>query len=69
MRKMTQAERLLVHLTNHPGATALELVSELRIPKYTSRISDLRKQGHVIDCRTRSDGQPGYFVVPKRSAA
>jgi hypothetical protein len=69
MRKLTQAELLLRHLTNRPGATAMGLVTELGIPKYTSRISDLRAKGHVIECRKREDGELGYFIVPKRVAA
>ena len=58
---MTQVDRLIAYLHAHPGATAMQLVTELRMPKYTSRISDARQRGVVIECR-KVDGIARYFV-------
>lgn len=59
---MTQTARLIAFLRTHPGATGLEIISALALPKYTSRISDARAQGVDIVCETRSDGRKGYRV-------
>jgi hypothetical protein len=64
--KPTQVERLLAYLAANPGATGLEIVTTLAMPKYTSRISDARDQGHTIECRKRADGKDGYWIVPRR---
>jgi hypothetical protein len=64
--KPTQVERLLAYLAANPGATGLEIVTTLAMPKYTSRISDARDQGHTIECRKRPDGRDGYWIVPRR---
>jgi hypothetical protein len=67
MRKLTQAEALLRHLTNEPGATSLDITLATNIVNVTGRVSDLRKRGHVIECRKRDDGQDGYYIVPRRA--
>lgn len=61
--KATQTERLIAYLRSHPGATGLEIVHALALPKYTSRISDARAQGTNILCVTRKDGRKGYVVA------
>lgn len=58
---MTQTTRLIVYLRSHPGATAMQLVTELAMPKYTSRISDARQQGVDIEC-VREDGLNRYYL-------
>jgi hypothetical protein len=68
MRKLTQAEALLRHLTNEPGATSLEITLATGCVNVTGRVSDLRAKGHTIECRKRQDGQDGYFIVPRRAA-
>lgn len=60
---MTQTARLAAYLRTHPGATGLEIIHALALPKYTSRISDLRAQGIEVVCETRSDGRKGYRLV------
>ena len=62
---MTQVERLVAYLRTHPGATGMEIVTNLRMPKYTSRISDARAQGIDIQCR-KVDGVNGYLVIEPR---
>ena len=62
---MTQTDRLIAYLRSHPGASAMQLITELRMPKYTSRISDARDRGVVIECR-RVDGINRYFVKEAR---
>lgn len=59
---MTQTDRLVQFLRTHPLATGMEIITALALPKYTSRISDARAQGYVIDCEMRSDGRKGYVL-------
>lgn len=47
--KLSQADRLLAFLCANPGASAMEIITALRMPKYTGRISDLRAEGHIIE--------------------
>lgn len=63
LRKPSQVDRLVRYLRSHPGASGLELVTELAMPKYTSRISDARAQGIDIICERRPDGRNGYRVA------
>ena len=49
--KRTQVDRLVAYLREHPGASSLDLVLELGILNTTGRISDARKEGHVVDCK------------------
>jgi hypothetical protein len=64
---MTQTERLVAYLRSHPGASGLEIIAALALPKYTSRISDARAAGVQIVCERRSDGFRGYRVVEPRA--
>ena len=60
---MTQTARLIEYLRHNPGATPMQLITELRLPKYTARISDARAAGHVIE-HTRDDaGVTHYRLV------
>jgi hypothetical protein len=47
---MTQTERLVRYLRTHPGASGMEIIAALALPKYTSRISDARAQGFDVVC-------------------
>jgi hypothetical protein len=58
---VTQVERLVRYLRSHPGATAMQLVTELSMPKYTSRISDARQQGIDIEC-VKEGGLNRYYL-------
>lgn len=62
---MTQVERLVRFLRSHPGASGMEIITALALPKYTSRISDARDQGIDIECFRRGDGVNGYRVVER----
>jgi len=64
---MTQTTRLIAYLRSHPGASGLEIIAALALPKYTSRISDARAAGFDVVCEKRFDGLNGYRVV-ERSA-
>jgi hypothetical protein len=59
----TQVERLVRYLRANPGATGLEIVTTLAMPKYTSRISDAREQGFVIVCEKDRNGRNGYWLI------
>jgi hypothetical protein len=62
---VTQAERVLVFLTINPGATVMELQLALRpfVSNPRARISDLRAAGNIVECRKRTDGQRGFWVL------
>ena len=67
---MTQNERLLDALTRAGtrGATSWELTVPNRIMNLTGRISDLRKQGHQVDCEREADSPDGAQVFRYRLA-
>lgn len=65
---MTQADRLLRWLRANQGSSSLEITLALRIVNVTGRVSDLRKEGHVIDCRRTKDGVDRYYVVEPAQA-
>lgn len=65
-RATTQTQRLIEYVRANPGATGLELVKALNLPKYTSRISDARALGIQIVCVRRADGRNGYVVEEPR---
>lgn len=46
--KTTQAERILDYMGEFGGITQLEALRDLGCMRLASRISDLRKEGHVI---------------------
>jgi hypothetical protein len=60
---MSQWQRVVEYIRSHPGATPMQLVTELRVPKYTARISDARAQGYVIDHWTDDEGVTHYRLV------
>lgn len=62
----TQVERLVRWLRANPGASGMEIITALRLPKYTSRISDARDQGIDIVCFKDADGVNRYRVVEPR---
>ena len=61
-RPTTQTARLLRYLEEHPGATSLDITINLRIVNVTGRVSDLRKEGHNIECR-RERTVDRYYLV------
>lgn len=61
--KATQTDRLIAYLRANPGASGLEIIKALSLPKYTSRISDARAKGINVVCVKRRDGLNGYVVA------
>jgi hypothetical protein len=61
-----QPMRLLRYLREHPGASSLEITTDLFIVNVTGRVSDLRAGGYEIACRKRPDGHDGYVIVEPR---
>lgn len=61
---MTQVERLVRYLKTHPGASGMEIIAALALPKYTSRISDARAAGFDIVCE-KDRGINRYYLVEK----
>lgn len=61
-RPPTQTERVLAFIRSHPGCRALDIAHGLDpwCSNPRARISDLRKQGVVIDC------EKGRFSVRER---
>lgn len=68
---MTQTERVLRYVAEHPGCTILELTNGLDpfVANPRARISDARAAGHTILCKRRPDGRSGFYLMPKRVAA
>jgi hypothetical protein len=60
----TQTERLVRYLRSHPGASGMEIIAALALPKYTSRISDARDQGFDIEC-VKERGINRYYLREK----
>ena len=60
---MTQADRLLRYLYDHPGASHMEIGGALYIANVNARISDLRAAGHAIEARRDRDGVYRYSVL------
>lgn len=60
---MTQVDRLVAYLRANPGATAMELIRELAMPKYTSRVSDARDRGINVVCVKGDDGLNRYYIL------
>lgn len=60
-----QPMRVLRYLRDHPGASSLEITRDLYIVNVTGRISDLRANGFVIDCKRAPDGTDRYYVVDR----
>lgn len=49
MSKMTQSQRILSYMEEFGSITQLEALSDLGCMRLASRITDLRKEGHVIE--------------------
>lgn len=64
--KATQVSRLVEYVRTHPGCTGLQIVTELRIPKYTSRASDARDQGFDLYCERDAEGMSRYYLRDPR---
>ena len=49
----TQTDRLVEYLKNQgqSGATSFQVIMDCSIINVTGRVSDARKEGHVIECR------------------
>ena len=62
---MTQTQALLRYLRNHPGATSLEITLATSLVNVTGRVSDARALGYTVECRKRSDGNRGYWIVER----
>ena len=60
---MTQTERLVEYLREHPEATSLEITMACGIVNVTGRVSDARAAGFDVRCERRSDGRQGYRLV------
>lgn len=58
---MTQCERLEAELRKRP-LTPMQIINDLKIPKYTGRISDLRGKGIIVEC-DESNGYGIYRIV------
>lgn len=54
MSKATQAQRVLDYMDRFGSITQLEALRDLGVMRLASRISDLRKQGYVINGETES---------------
>lgn len=61
---MTQVERLIRYLRTHPGASGMEIIAALALPKYTSRISDARAAGFDVEC-VKEGGLNRYYLREK----
>ena len=46
-------------------ATSLEITLATSLVNVTGRVSDARAAGKVVECRKRSDGRKGYWLVDK----
>jgi len=62
---MTQTQTLIAFLRNNPGATSLEITLATSLVNVTGRVSDARAAGYTVDCRKRTDGRKGYWIVEK----
>jgi hypothetical protein len=51
---MTQAEKILRHLKEYGNITPMEALQEYGIMRLASRITDLKKAGHIIVTNTVS---------------
>lgn len=60
---MTQTERLVAYVRDHPEATSLDITLACNIVNVTGRVSDARAAGVDIRCVRRFDGRQGYVVV------
>jgi hypothetical protein len=57
----TQTDRVVRYIRTHPGCSSLDIIRDCMVLNTTGRISDARKEGHLIDCR-RVDGVARYWL-------
>lgn len=57
MAKISQGKKLLDFLKSaeKTGVTSLDIIKRCKIVNTTGRISDLRKDGHIIECRRENN--------------
>ena len=60
---MSQTDRLVEYLRDHPEATSLDITLACGVVNVTGRVSDARAEGIDIRCIRREDGRQGYVVV------
>lgn len=60
---MTQEDRLLRYLEEHPGASSLEITIACSIVNVTGRISDLRARGIPVEAKRDGNGVYRYRVL------
>lgn len=69
--KLSHKQRVLREIRRNPGITGWELSSRVTF-KFNSRISDLRKDGHIIEARLRRLPSKqivyGYHYVDQKEA-
>ena len=53
-RKMTQAEQVLEYIREFGSITQLEALRDLGVMRLASRISDLKKDGYLIDGKSEA---------------
>ena len=51
-QKATQAQRVVEYMETHGSITQYEALNELGVMRLASRISDLKKEGYVIESKT-----------------
>lgn len=66
-RELTQTERVVRFIAEHPGCTVMDLTRGLDpfVANVRARISDARAVGHNIECRKVDRGN-GFYIVPQR---
>ena len=62
----SQTDRLIEYVRHHPGCTPFDLITNLGITKYTSRISDARKAGADIYVVRSEDTTRYYLREPRK---
>lgn len=69
MKKLTQCDRIIRHLTDYGSITALEAIKEYGILRLAARISELKRKGYAISSEIKSDknryGEPVHYNVYK----
>lgn len=60
---MNQRETVLYMLTNNPQGVCGTRFLELHIPRYSARLGELKKEGHVISRRTCTNPHHGHRGV------
>lgn len=52
MSKATQGQRVLAYMEEFGGITQFEAMKDLGVMRLASRISDLKKEGYIINSET-----------------